>query len=97
MGLDWDTGCDLPVQIKDVPSLKHYGKVGYLLDAAADVDVMVSGVSTKQDVATNTLEIGGGFNYSGIGDSTNIYLEALYITGSEYSEVSGNFGFRYAF
>ena len=74
-----------------------YGKVGYLLDAAADVDVMVSGVSTKQDVATNTLEIGGGFNYSGIGDSTNIYLEALYITGSEYSEVSGNFGFRYAF
>ena len=74
-----------------------YGKVGYLLDAAADVDVMVSGVSTKQDVATNTLEIGGGVNYSGIGDSTNIYLEALYITGSEYSEVSGNFGFRYAF
>ena len=74
-----------------------YGKVGYLLDAADDVDVMVSGVSTKQDVATNTLEIGGGFNYSGIGDSTNIYLEALYITGSEYSEVSGNFGFRYAF
>ena len=74
-----------------------YGKVGYTLDNSDDVDVIVNGVNTKQTVATNTTEMGIGFDYRGIDNATNIYLEASYITGTDYSEISGNLGLRYAF
>lgn len=74
-----------------------YGKVGYTLDNSDDVDVVVNGVNTKQTVATNTTEMGIGFDYRGIDNATNIYLEASYITGTDYSEISGNLGLRYAF
>ena len=74
-----------------------YSKVGYTLDNSDDVDVIVNGVNTKQTVATNTTELGVGFDYSGIDNTTNIYLEASYITGTDYSEISGNIGFRYEF
>lgn len=74
-----------------------YGKVGYTLDNSDDVDVVVNGVNTKQTIATNTTEMGIGFDYRGIDNATNIYLEAAYITGTDYSEISGNLGLRYAF
>lgn len=74
-----------------------YGKVGYTLDNSDDVDVIVNGINTKQTVATNTTESGVGFDYRGIDNTTNIYLEASYITGTDYSEISGNLGFRYSF
>jgi len=74
-----------------------YGKIGYTLDNSDKIDVVVNGVSTKQTVATNTTEFGIGFDYRGIEKATNIYLEASYITGTNYSELSGNLGLRYVF
>ena len=74
-----------------------YGKVGYILDNSDDVDVVVNGISTKQTTYTNTLETGIGFDFRGADNSTNIYLEASYITGTDYSEMSGNLGLRYSF
>ena len=74
-----------------------YGKVGYILDNSDDVDVVVNGISTKQTTYTNTLETGIGFDFRGADNSTNIYLEASYITGTDYSEISGNLGLRYTF
>ncbi len=74
-----------------------YGKVGYTMDNSNDVDIIVDGIDTKQAVATNTTELGIGFDYRGINNSADIYLETSYITGTDYSEMSGNIGIRYSF
>ena len=74
-----------------------YGKLGYNLDNSDDVDVVVKGVNTKHKVTTNTTELGVGFDYRNIDNSTNVYLEVSYITGTDYSEISGILGLRYAF
>ena len=74
-----------------------YGKIGYTVDNSDDVDVVVNGIKTNQRVYANTLETGIGLNYRGVDESTNMYLEASYITGTDYSEISGNIGLRYAF
>ena len=72
-----------------------YGKIGYSLDNSDDVDVVINDVNTKQTVATNTIELGIGFDFRD--NATNIYMEASYITSTDYSETSGNFGVRYTF
>ena len=74
-----------------------YGKAAYTLDKSDDVDVVVNNINTKQVVAVNTTEFGGGLNYRGNDNALNLYLEASYITGTDYSEISGNLGLRYAF
>lgn len=74
-----------------------YGKLGYTLDNSDDIDVIVNGVSTQQTMYANTLETGLGLDFRGADNSTNIYIQASYITGSDYSEISGNLGLRYAF
>ena len=77
--------------------IQAYGKVGYTLDSSDDVDIVVDGIGTKQAVATNTTELGIGFDYRGVDNSADIYLETSYITGTDYSEMSGNIGIRYSF
>lgn len=77
--------------------IQAYGKVGYTLDSSDDVDIVVDGIGTKQAVATNTTELGIGFDYRGVDNSADIYLETSYITGTDYSEISGNIGIRYSF
>lgn len=74
-----------------------YGKATYTLDKSDDVDVVINNITTKQSVAVNTTEIGGGLNYSENNNALNLYLEASYITGTDYSEISCNFGLRYNF
>lgn len=74
-----------------------YGKIGYTLDNSDDVNVVVDGIDTKQTVATDTAEFGFGVDYKGIDNSADIYLETSYITGTDYSEISGNIGIRYSF
>ncbi len=74
-----------------------YGKVAYTLDESDDIDVVINNIDIKQSVAVDTLEVGGGLNYRGNSNALNLYLEASYITGTDYSEISGNAGLRYAF
>lgn len=74
-----------------------YGKATYTLDKSDDVDVVINNITTKQSVAVNTTEIGGGLNYRENNNALNLYLEASYITGTDYSEISCNFGLRYNF
>ena len=74
-----------------------YGKVAYTLDESDDIDVVINNIDIKQSVAVDTLEVGGGLNYRGNSNALNLYLEASYISGTDYSEISGNAGLRYAF
>ncbi|MCR5194384.1 MAG: hypothetical protein K6B71_02565 [Alphaproteobacteria bacterium] len=74
-----------------------YGKVAYNLDASDNVSVIINNVNTKRSVFADTFEMGMGLDYRGTDNSTNVYFEASYITGTDYSEISGNLGLRYAF
>lgn len=77
--------------------IQVYGKVGYIMDYSKDPDVIVNGIKSYQKITSNTPEFGLGLDYRGIDNSVNVYLETSYITGTDYSEISGNIGLRYTF
>ena len=82
---------------EDSRKFQIYGKIGYNIDNSDAPDVIVDGIQATQDIATNTMETGIGIDFCGTDKSTNIYFEASYIFGSDYSETSGNLGLRYTF